>query len=196
MSQPTDEVPDLLERVREGDDAALAQLLQVYESEIHLAARVLLGPMLRPHLDTMDLLQSVNRTLVAGLRGNRFHFSTPEKLFGLALTLLRRKVARHWRRLQRQRRLTGQNTTDPQELLLTLTSDNNDPACLAESQDVVKHFLASLEETDRKLVELRLEGYNTAEVARCLNLDADVLRVRLSRLRQRLRISGTLTEWL
>jgi RNA polymerase sigma-70 factor (ECF subfamily) len=45
-------------------------------------------------------------------------------------------------------------------------------------------------------VELRLQGYSTADAARELGLDADVLRVRLSRLRQRLRAGGVLTEWL
>lgn len=56
--------------------------------------------------------------------------------------------------------------------------------------------MSTLDETERRLIELRLEGCTTAEVARQLGLDPDVLRVRLGRLRRRLRQNGLLTEWL
>jgi len=60
----------------------------------------------------------------------------------------------------------------------------------------VRHLLDHVEDSqDRRLVELRLQGYSTAEVAREMNLDSRFLRVRLGRLRQRLRERGLLTEW-
>jgi hypothetical protein len=46
------------------------------------------------------------------------------------------------------------------------------------------------------LVELRLQGHSTADVARKLNLDSRFLRVRLGRLRKRLREQGLIEEWL
>lgn len=45
-------------------------------------------------------------------------------------------------------------------------------------------------------MDLRLQGHSTAETARQLGLDTDVLRVQLGRLRQRLRACGILDEWL
>ena len=41
-----------------------------------------------------------------------------------------------------------------------------------------------------------MEGFSTADVARQLDLDSDVLRVKFGRLRQRLRDLGLDTEWL
>ncbi len=53
--------------------------------------------------------------------------------------------------------------------------------------DQIEHLLNQLDDAERELIVLRLEGYSTAEVARQLNINPDVTRVRLSRLRKRLR---------
>src|SRR5437867_7881602 len=108
-SQP---VPDtandfaaLLARARGGDRQALEQLARQYEPKVRIVARVLLGPALRPYLDSMDLVQSVHRSLMLGLRVKKYDLAGPENLVALAVTLVRRKVARQWRHLQRQQRL-------------------------------------------------------------------------------------------
>src|SRR5207245_7581209 len=49
----------LLERVRAGDEPALTELIQHYEPRLRTAAHVLLGPLLRPSMDSVDLVQSV-----------------------------------------------------------------------------------------------------------------------------------------
>ena len=57
-------------------------------------------------------------------------------------------------------------------------------------------MLSKLDETERHLLQLRLDGHTTVEAARQLGLNSDVVRVRLSRLRLRLREQGLLTELL
>jgi RNA polymerase sigma factor (sigma-70 family) len=198
MSQAASEFAALLARARQGDAAALAALARQYEPEVRIIARVLLGPALRPYLDSMDLVQSVHRSLMLGLRQEKFHPASPEQLVSLALTMVRRKVARQWRRHRRQQRLRagagdGASVAD---LLASLCSPDADPARAAQLSDAVRHLCANLDETERQIMALRLEGYSTIEVARQLGLDADVLRVRLSRLRQRLRAAHVLDEWL
>src|SRR5438132_5374477 len=110
MSSDRDDFPALLARARQGDRGALTQLAQQYESKVRVVARVLLGPALRPYLDSVDLVQSVHKSLMLGLRRNQYDISNPDKLVALTLTMLRRKAARHWRRLQRQQRLSGAGT--------------------------------------------------------------------------------------
>ena len=46
------------------------------------------------------------------------------------------------------------------------------------------------------MIELRLLGHSTAEAARTVNLDPDVARVRLSRLRARLRLENADANWV
>src|SRR5258708_25204250 len=107
MPDPGGDFASVLARARGGDRAALDQLAREYEPKLRLVARVLLGPALRPYLDSVDLVQSVHKSLLLGLRGDKFALDTPDDLLALALTLVRRKVARQWRRLQRQHRLSA-----------------------------------------------------------------------------------------
>jgi RNA polymerase sigma-70 factor (ECF subfamily) len=188
----------LLEQARAGDGDALAALARGYEPEVRIVARVLLGQALRPYLDSMDLVQSVHKSLLLGLRRDRFDVSTPERLVALALTIVRRKVARHWRRMRRQQRLSTGTAAAPDlvEILSSLSRPPPDPARAAALHDEVAHLCGQLDETERRLLRLRLEGFSTREAADELGLDADVLRVRLSRLRQRLRACGVTTECL
>src|SRR5260370_33303135 len=75
----------LLARVRQGDADALTQLIQLYEPDVRIAARVRLGAALRPYLDLVDVVQSVHRSLISGLHKTKFDLSSPEKLIGLAV---------------------------------------------------------------------------------------------------------------
>jgi RNA polymerase sigma-70 factor (ECF subfamily) len=198
MADTSEDYANLLALARRGNEEALARLCRLYEAELRIVARVQLGPALRPYLDSIDLVQSVHRSLLLGLRENKFDIATPQQLLALALTMVRRKVARHWRRMQRQQRLSGVNTakTEAPTLLTELSAPGNDPAENTAFQDAIQQLWQHLNTTERRLIELRLQGYSTAEAARSLNLDPDSLRVRLSRLRVRLRATGVLTEWL
>ena len=196
--QTTQSFADLLAKARRGDAEAMSELVHTYEREVRIVARVLLGPALRPHLDSLDLVQSVHRSLMRGLRQDRFDISTPENLVALALTMVRRKAARKWRHARRQQRISHGPSPNEElaHMLETLTSHETDPVRGAELNDAIQHLCRSLSEPDRRLMERRLSGHSTAEAARELGADADVLRAHLSRLRQRLRDAGILSEWL
>jgi RNA polymerase sigma factor (sigma-70 family) len=198
MAEPANEFVVLLGQARQGDRAAAQELARKYEPEVRILARVLLGPALRPHLDSMDLVQSVHRSLLVGLRAGRFHISSPDRLIALALTMVRRKVSRQWQHLRRQQRLTdaAAPAADPLELLASLSRPSVDPASLAQYHDAVRQLWDELSASERRLIELRLEGYTTSEAARALSVDARVLRVQLSRLRQRLHDRRLLHDWL
>ena len=198
MSEPAGEFDALMARARAGDAEALEQLARQYEPKVRIVARVLLGPALRPYLDSMDLVQSVHRSLLAGLQQEKFDLTAPDKLVALALTMVRRKAADHWRRLRRQHRLSGAADREGgvAEQIIALAGPQADPAREAEYRDAVERLCRHLDDTERRLMELRLGGYRTSEAARELGLDADVLRVRLSRLRRRLKEAGVLADWL
>ncbi|HYH65899.1 MAG TPA: sigma-70 family RNA polymerase sigma factor [Urbifossiella sp.] len=190
---------ELLALARAGDEAALLELAQRYEPEVRAVARVRLGPALRPYLDTFDLVQSVHRSVMMGLRQNKFVFTGPEQLVALALTVVRRKVARQWRRAQRQVRPDapqGDSTADLPSVLLGMRDDTPGPADAVDARDAVDELCRGLDAPDRELLELSAQGYRTVEIARRLGQNADVLRVRLSRLRAKLRTHGVSDDWL
>jgi RNA polymerase sigma factor (sigma-70 family) len=190
----------LLDGARRGEPAAIELLTQQYEPKLRMVARVLLGPALRPHLDSIDLVQSVHRSLMVGLREDRFDIGSPENLIGLALTMVRRKAARQWRRARRQQRLQSagdaSGVQNPVDVLLSLSSPGADPAQQAALRDQVERLCQSLSATEQTIVDLRLQGHTTEEIARQVELSPVALRVRLTRLRQRLRAAGVLDDWL
>jgi RNA polymerase sigma-70 factor (ECF subfamily) len=173
-------------------------LIQLYEPDVRIAARVRLGAALRPYLDLVDVVQSVHRSLISGLHKNKFDLSSPEKLIALAVTLVQRKIARHWRHLKRQVRPDSGDPAgnDPRQALLSLCAPEDDPGSAVRSAEAVDHFLNSLDDIDRRLLELRMEGNTTTEAAQHLGVGAGFLRVRLGRLRKRLLEGGLLNDWL
>ena len=56
MPDATTEFTALLTRARGGDQDALAELVREYEAKVRVVAHVLLGPALRPYLDSIDLV--------------------------------------------------------------------------------------------------------------------------------------------
>jgi RNA polymerase sigma-70 factor (ECF subfamily) len=194
-SERPDDIADLTAKVRDGDEAALAELLTRYEGRLRTTARVLLGPLLRPHLDSVDLVQSVQRILLPALREGKYDLSDTEQLIALAVTLIRRKVARQWRHLRREHRLQTLARMDgilPKDI--ATPSPAPDPARTAELKDDLGHLFNLLKDDERRLIELRLQGFGTPKIAARLGYDAHVLHARLSRLRQRLRDLGY-QEW-
>lgn len=188
----------LLTAARSGDETAMQRLIQQYEPELRLVARNRLGTALRPHLDTIDLVQSVHRSLMIGLRGAKFDISSPEKLIGLAVTIVQRKAAKHWRHLKRQQRLSGHNESHDElvDTMLSLRGERNEVSSELETRELLARWLEKVDPIERRLIELRLEGYSTVEIAEMLDLDSDVLRVKLSRLRKRLRERGLFDDLL
>jgi RNA polymerase sigma factor (sigma-70 family) len=188
----------LLTAARSGDETAMQRLIQQYEPELRIVARNRLGPALRPHLDTIDLVQSVHRSLMIGLRGAKFDISSPEKLIALAVTIVQRKAAKHWRHLKRQQRLSGHDESqdDLVDTMLSLRGERTDANSELETRELLAQWLQKVDPIERRLIELRLEGYSTVEIADMLDLDSDVLRVKLSRLRKRLRERGLFDDLL
>jgi RNA polymerase sigma factor (sigma-70 family) len=198
MAQETDDFAALLAACRVGDEPAIEQLCRQYETKVRIVARILLGPALRSHLDSMDLVQSVHRTLLMGLRQDRFDISDPKKLIALATTLVRRKVARQWRLLRRQRRLKsgGGSSENLVQTLSSLSSPDAGPAQVAQFNDQMAHLCSQMDPTECRILELRSNGYSTGEIAEQLGLKPVTLRVRMTRLRERLRAGGVVDEWV
>ena len=200
MAEAPSEFAELLEKAKAGDEAALARLAEQYEPKVRIVARVLLGPALRPYLDSVDVVQSVHRSLLAGLRGGKFDLSTPANLVALAVTMLRRKVARQWRHLRKQQRLSLGSGGIPDDaradLLDRRAGADPDPADEAAFRDSAGKLYEQLTESEQQMLDLRLQGFGTDEIAARLGINPIALRVRFTRLRQRLQENGVPTDQL
>lgn len=182
----------LIEAAKKGDAIALDQLVKLYEPEVRLVARMRLSSVLRQHLDSVDLVQSVHKSILMGLSQARFDISSPDKLVALALTIVRRKAASHWRRHQRQKQMPteGDSNRSLTDFFLQLESPTPAAEEVSERRDFLEQLFANLDPLETQLIEFRIQGRSTVEIAKRLELDPDVLRVKLSRLRKKLRQKG------
>jgi DNA-directed RNA polymerase specialized sigma24 family protein len=126
----------LFQRAQQGDESALAELLERYGDLLRGAAQGLLGPALRAHLDAADLVQSVHCILLVSLREHKLELGSPERLLGLALTLIRRRVARRWRRLKQQAGVTDAAATTAETV--PAWDDASDPTRKLQITDEVQ----------------------------------------------------------
>ena len=191
------EIQKTLDRASQGDINAIAELVEKFEPEIRVIARRQLGPALRPYLDSMDIVQSVHRTLFLGLQNEQFQFESPGRLMAFVSMLVRRKTARQWRKHRRQQRESGVEVSDRgvSDFMMAWRT-REEPTDEVAQREQIERVLSHLDPTEKKLVTLRMEGRSTAEAARMLGLDPDATRVRLSRLRDKLQQSPLFAKLL
>ena len=187
----------LVARVGQGDLAALTKLVLHYEKDLRIAARVRLGPELRPYLDSMDLVQSVYAGMLREVQANQFAVADADEFLARAVGAIKKKIAHHWRHLRRQQRLDGKPDTGPiPELLLSLTDAGDDPAQTAQMRDQIEYLYRQLDREDQQFMGLRLDGYTTAEAAALMAVDPATLRKRHKRLREHFRDIGLEAEFI
>ena len=197
MNKPENEFAALVTRARLDDNQAF-RVDRSVRADDPGAASVLLGKALRSSIDPTDLVQSVHLQLILALKEKKVAVGSPEQLRSLAVTLLRHKLIEHWRRHRCLARHHAAMAKRPGHLSGSISAalGEVDPSRTAEHQDLLEHLYRHLRAEDRRLIVMRLQGYPTREIAAELGISPDVLRVRLSRLRERLRKEKPLQEWV
>lgn len=181
----------LLARVRSGDETAAIELVHRYERAVLRTVRNRLSKTMRGVLDSMDIMQSVHRSLLVGLRKEKFELSSPQQLIGLAVVMVQRKVARHWRKMRQIPIAQSQSMSDSHTSPVDqFTSDDPAPSNIVSADELLQQLLDKLDELDQKLVRLKLAGNSSVDTAKELNLDPAFVRMRWSRLRRFLQERG------
>lgn len=189
--EPDDNFAALLAKVRIGDELATAQLVHRYERAVLRSVRSRLGHTMRVTLDSMDIMQSVHRSLLMGLRNDKFQFSSSQQLIALAVVMVQRKVARIWRGMKKLEANRIASETES-EIALLNQIESGDPTVsrVASADEMLQSFLSRLNELDQQLVRLKLAGNSSSDAARLLHSDPAFIRMRWSRLRRKLREEG------
>ncbi len=181
MTSHSDNFTELVVRLRRGDPDAAAILIQLYESELRIIARVRLNdPRLRRVVDSMDICQSILANFFVRASAGQFEIETPEQLQRLLATMIRNKVTDHARRQTADRRDMGRIVRhSPDELPLPATQDT--PSQIASVKELAGLVRASLSPEELSIVERRTSGESWEEIAAQLGGNPDALRKRVSR---------------
>ena len=180
----------LVERCRQGDSAAMEQLILKYQDRIY-------NVILRICANTDDATELTQDTFVKIIEKinefeGRSSFYTWAFRIAVNLTLnyCQRSVRLKYKSLETEE--NGHNKQARRELKEFLTDEGcPDPAAVAEKKELFKiaaDVLMKLDEEHRTVVVLRdIEGMNYARIAEVLDIELGTVKSRLSRARNNLR---------
>jgi RNA polymerase sigma-70 factor (ECF subfamily) len=173
----SDDVRQLVERCRAGDNEAARQLFAQYVDRLVAVARRRLSTPLQGRVDPEDIVQSVFRTFFGRLKAGRFRLEEQDDLCKLLVRITVNKALRQVAFQKAAKRDPGHE--DPGgDRLLELMAREPDPEDAVAFLDQLQAFMAAQLPQDRRVLELRLQGYGTQEIARQLGIvDRSVRRV-------------------
>lgn len=164
-------MPELIERVRNGSDEALAELFRARAPFVHAVA----WRLLQAADDAEDVVQDVFVGLPRALRTYRGS--------GSFEGWLRRITVRVCLMRMRSRRRRGEEPLDARSDL-----SRRDGTSAALNRVALSAALARLPEPQRTVFVLKVvEGYSHEEIAAMLDISVEASRARLSRARSELR---------
>jgi RNA polymerase sigma-70 factor (ECF subfamily) len=171
MNEPLDE---LLKRLCDGDTAAAERVFVEYEPYLRKAIRRQLPALLRPKLDSADILQSVWVALLRGFRESGWRFANADQLRGFLFVATRNRVIdrvrRHRKTVAREEPLGEFDQRHP------LTSPQPRPSEIAQADDVWERLLACCPPEHHRMLSLRRQGHSLAEIAARTGLHPDSIR--------------------
>lgn len=173
--------PELLARLRAGDEGAVREFVGTYEPFIRRAIRrrSARGPR-HAVADSDDLCQSVLGSFLIRVAAGEYDLDGHADLERLIVTIVRNKVA------ALARREAGQPRSHPRMRLFESGEDPSgdsldDPARVVAARDLLAAVLRRLAPADRALLEHRQAGRTWDEIAALVGETAVALRQRLSR---------------
>jgi RNA polymerase sigma-70 factor (ECF subfamily) len=176
----------LLNSCRSGDEHAARELFDNYAERLLALVRRRLSQRLCSRVDPEDVVQSVFRTFFRRARQGQFSLKHEDALGKLLVRIALRKtlsqVAFHHAAL-RDPRLEIGNGQEGEERLRELRDPEPTPDEAAAFLDQFEHFLSLLKPLERQVVELRLQGYGTEEIAVKLDTYDRKIRRILERVR-------------
>jgi RNA polymerase sigma-70 factor (ECF subfamily) len=174
----------LVRRVREGERDAATALYVRYSRRLKALAKTRTGNDLRSRFDPDDIVQSVFRTFFRRVVSGSYDVPDGEELWSLLLVVTlnkTRKVAAHHRARKRDVRANESGS----DFFDKLAADERES--VEELRRVVDEFTESLCPFDRQVVNLRVEGYEVAEIAKLVSRSKRTVERTLQRIRLTLR---------
>src|SRR5262245_21365891 len=143
---------ELMQRVRERDAEAAAELVRRYERHIRRAVRFqLVDPRLRRLFDSMDVCQSVLASFFTRAAAGQYELDSPEQLVKLLVTMARNQLVSAARRQCSQRSDHRRIAAAAAERLHEITSRESSPSQKRASRELLSRFRQQLNDEERQI---------------------------------------------
>jgi RNA polymerase sigma-70 factor (ECF subfamily) len=161
---------NLVARWQKGDQEAAAELFRRYASRLIELARSRLSAKVARRVDPEDVVQSAYRSFFVGAREGRFEFYRSGHLWRLLLSITLTKLYRQIRNNRRDKRAVDREQsfgTDPfpEGFAREVLAREPSPIEAVALVDEVENVMRGLQPLQRRVLELRLQGYNLYEIA-------------------------------
>lgn len=156
----------LLRKFQAGDADAATQLYLRYAKRLQALAKAQVADDLAQRVDPEDIVQSVFRTFFRRVSLGQYDVPEGEDLWRLFLVISLnkvREVAAHHRAAKRDVRATAGAAVTEDALR---AAHGPDEEALAILRLVIDQVLSELPPAQRRIIELRIEGFEVAEIAR------------------------------
>jgi RNA polymerase sigma-70 factor (ECF subfamily) len=176
-----------LDALQAGDEDAARELFDRYAEQLVLLARKRISQRLASRIDAEDIVQSVFRTFFHRARQGQFHLEEPDDVCKLLARITVHKTFRQIAYHRRAKRDAGQEAGQgdhAQDLLLKLLTGEPTPEEATAFLDQLEHFLNLLKPEERKILELRMEGYSNAEITEQLGTHDRKIRRLMVKVRE------------
>lgn len=155
--------------VVEGKPEAAQQIVDHYSAALVAVARRQIGRKLARRVDAEDVVQSTYRSLFVRARQGEYELGSGRDMWKLLVTMTLNKVRRQAKFHRAQRRSLSREQSaragEGPAPVLQAAGDEPGPDEAAMLVDEVEHLLSRLRPADRPIVELRLQGLSTSEIA-------------------------------
>jgi RNA polymerase sigma factor (sigma-70 family) len=156
----------LVERWRQGDQAAAAELFRRYADRLIALARSRLTGKLAHRVDPEDVVQSVYRSFFSNVLDERYEVDRGGDLWRLLVTMALHKLNDQVKRNRRGKRAVDREQRfaddDPADQFLAREPSPVEAVALT---DELESFMQTLDAAERQVLELRLQGFNLEEIA-------------------------------
>lgn len=191
MAEEEDRWQRLIRGLRAGDDQVAREFCEQYGDLLHRIADKHLAAGLRRRVGPEDVVQSACRTFLRRVQGGEFQLADSEGLWRLLCAITLTKVREQSRFHLRQKRGLDQEQPlaavgDQSAAGFDVVDPRPTPAEAAAFADGFEQLLASLDEEERRIVDLKLQELTNDEVAERLGYSERTVRRILKRLQGRL----------
>jgi RNA polymerase sigma factor (sigma-70 family) len=182
---------ELLARWREGDQQAATELFRRYADRLIALARSRLSAQLARRVDPEDAVHSAYRSFFADVREGRYHLERGGDLWQLLVTITLNKVRHQVERHTSGKRAVGREQHYGSEDSLVAiqralgTREPSPPEALMLT-DRVEQLMRPLDAAQRRMLELRLQGYSLEEIAAAAQCSEATVRRLLDRVKRQL----------
>jgi RNA polymerase sigma-70 factor (ECF subfamily) len=171
MSTPSEEQA-LVDLWRNGDEDAAREIAERYMERLLMLAQRRISQRLSSRVDAEDIVQSAYRTFFRRVKEGQFTFAEQDDLCKLLMRITLHKTLRRIAFHKAAKRDPSQETEQGEhhrERLLTLLDREPTPEAKCEFFDHLERFMSKLSPDERKVLELRLLGHSTEEIAKQLS---------------------------